>query len=226
MTKKHKIPENEIIPFKCSDKDWQEEWYQGRNLMNIPHSFRMVLTGLPSSGKSCTIKNIIYRANPQFEVVQVYSYDPQGSSEWNSIGAQIMTEIPDPRGYDGETKTLLIFDDFDPSKLTKKESGDLSMIFKYTSSHKNLSVCMAVQNPFSCPVDVRRICNVFVLYKQPDLSAMATLASRTGLRKKELLSIFDKHIGNIHDFLMIDITLNTPAHLRINGYRILNKDEY
>ena len=49
---------NQIIPISCSDKGFQERWYRGRNILNFPHSYSMVLAGPPSSGKSTLIKNI------------------------------------------------------------------------------------------------------------------------------------------------------------------------
>jgi hypothetical protein len=51
------------------------------------------------------------------------------------------------------------------------------------------------------------------------------MASRTGLKSKDFLTIFEKHINHQHGSLWIDISKNSPAKLRIDGYRILKKEE-
>ena len=48
----------EIIPIPCSDKKFQEKWKPGRDLLNFPHSWRLILAGPPSSGKSTSIKKV------------------------------------------------------------------------------------------------------------------------------------------------------------------------
>jgi ribosome biogenesis GTPase A len=59
---------NKIIPISCSEKKgWREKWYEGRNMLNLPHSFRLLCIGPPDSGKSTLIKNIIIRAKPDSE---------------------------------------------------------------------------------------------------------------------------------------------------------------
>ena len=91
-----------IIPVKCSDKGFQERWYRGRDLLNFPHSFSMVLAGPPSSGKSTLIKNILLRADPPFQKVIVCHFDKNGSDEWSDLGNEedgvtIVDEIPDAK---------------------------------------------------------------------------------------------------------------------------------
>ena len=82
-TKSKRLP-NEILAISCSDKEgYTEKWNENRNLLNIPHPFRSCFTGPPSSGKSCSIKNIIIRAKPEFEEILVCHLDPEGSSEWD-----------------------------------------------------------------------------------------------------------------------------------------------
>jgi hypothetical protein len=216
-----KLP-NTILPIESADKKgWTEKWTKNRNLLNFPHSWRGVFCGLPSCGKSCTIKNIILRAKPPFEQIMVVHYDASGTTEWDDIGGEILDEIPDPLEIESEGKKILILEDLDLSSLNKIDLGRLNRLYGYCSSHKNLSLALTCQNAFDCPPCARRVSNLFVLWKQPDICAMTTLASRTGMKSKDFLEIFDKFIQHEHGSLWIDLTKASPAKLRIDGYKVL-----
>ena len=218
---KKKLPDR-IIPICSADKEgWTEKWDKGRNLLDFPHPWRGIFSGPPSSGKSCTIKNVIIRANPPFEKIIVVHYSPEDSTEWNDVNAEMINVIPSPHDIEVGGKKLLILEDLDLSSLTKEELGNLNRLYGYASSHKNLSIALTCQNSFDAPVSARRVSNLFILYRQPDMNAMAILATRTGLKSKELLDIFSKYINHEHGSLWIDLTKNTPAKLRIDGYNII-----
>ncbi len=230
MTKKDKqqikLPDI-IIPIKCSDKEgWSEKWYPGRNLLNIVHSFRAIIIGNPNSGKSTSSKNICLRADPPFEEIYVIHYSDK-STEWDDFGVQYIQGIPDPHEFDQagskQIKRLIIFEDIDTGSLSKQESSNLNRLVGYTSSHCSTSIIMHCQNPTDCPVYYRRLCNLFILYRCPDLDAMAMLARRTGIKAKEMMEIFDEHINHPHGSLWLDISYNTPAKMRIDGYKVLEK---
>lgn len=225
MPKKNKgrLP-NQIIPIPCSDKvGWTEKWNKGRNLLNLPHSWRGIFCGPPSSGKSTCIKNLILRARPPFEEVLVVHYSPDDTTEWDDINAQMCSEIPSPHDIDSDCKRLLILEDLDLSTLAKPELGKLNRLFGYCSSHKNLSIALTCQNAFDCPPCARRVSNLFVLWRQPDITAMSILASKTGLKSKDFLAIFENFIEHDHGSLWVDLTRNSPAKLRIDGYKVLRK---
>ena len=125
-----------IIPIPCSDKDgWTEEWYDKRNLLNIPHPFRCYLVGPPSSGKSTLIKNIILRTKPHFKEVLVYHFDPENSSEWDDIEAKIIDKLPDPKSLDRDKKRLLIIEDCNLKNSSVEDRATMNRLFGYTSSH-------------------------------------------------------------------------------------------
>ena len=119
MAMKNKLPQH-IIPLPCSDKvGWTEKWSKGRDWLNFPHSYRVTLSGPPSSGKSTTIKNIILRTHPPFESITVAHYSPDDTTEWNDIEAEIIDHIPSPHDIPMEGKKLLILEDLDVSSLFK-----------------------------------------------------------------------------------------------------------
>jgi hypothetical protein len=223
MKKKgQKLPET-ILPIKCKDKGFQERWYEGRSLLNIPHSFRAIFAGPPSCGKTNFIKNLIIRADPQFEQILITHFSPQDTIEWSDVDANMLASIPCSHEISSEGKKLLIIEDLDLNCLSKSELHNLDRLYGYCSSHKSLSIILTCQNPYNVPPCARRTSNVFVFFKQPDITALATLAKRTGMKAIELLDIFSKYIHSPHDSLMIDYTNNTPAPLRINGFTKIDK---
>ena len=220
-----KLP-NKIIPIECSDKEnFTEAWSPGRNLLNIPHPFRSCFTGPPSSGKSTAIKNIIIRAKPEFEEILVVHLDFEGTTEWDDCDAEMLDQIPEPTDFDRETKRLLIIEDLNLSDLPKDDKNKLNRLFGYTSSHCNLSIAITCQNAFDMNASLRRMCSLFVIFKQPDVNALITLASRTGLKSQHMLYIMSRLLKNQHDSLWIDMKSNSPAPYRINGFNTITLEQ-
>jgi hypothetical protein len=212
---------NRIIPIPCSDKvKWQESWDKppGRNLLNIPHSWRGIFIGPPSSGKSTLIKNIILRAKPRFREVLVYHFDPDNSTEWDDVDAKMLTEFPDPKGFDGSKKRLLVFEDCNLKSMSNEHRAKLNRLLGYTSSHCNLSVAITAQNPYDIDPPIRRMANLIVLWKNHDLNSLKTLASRTGLKASHIEFIMLYLLKQPHSSLMIDLQRDSPAPYRIDGY--------
>ena len=220
-----KLPDK-IIPIECSDKEgFTEAWTPGRNLLNIPHPWRGVFTGPPSSGKSCSIKNIIIRASPPFEEILIVHLDPEGTTEWDDVDAEYLQEIPEPTEFDRETKKLIIFEDLNLSDLPKDDRNKLNRIFGYSSSHCNLSVAITCQNAFDMSASLRRMASLYIIFRQPDVNALITLASRTGLKSAHMLYIMSRLLKKQHDSLWIDLKSGSPAPYRINGFKPITLEQ-
>jgi hypothetical protein len=56
-------------------------------------------------------------------------------------------------------KTLLIIDDVEFSSLSKEQIARLNKIFRYGSSHKNITVYVSHQSVFDLPLLVRKLSN-------------------------------------------------------------------
>ena len=195
MTKKTKsdLPNN-IIPIVCADKeDWTEKWTSERNILNFPHPWRGIFIGLPSSGKSTYIKNIIIRSKPHFQEIIVSGFDNENSHEWDDkLTVKFISGIPDPKSFDRNKKRLLIIEDLDVSLLKPVDKSNLNRLFGYTSSHCNLSIALTAQNPFDVKPSIRRMANLFVLFKNHDMNSLITLASRTGLKAKHMIILMSQ----------------------------------
>lgn len=218
-TKKIDLPDT-IIPIRCSDKEgWSESWDSGRNWLDFPHPWRGIFIGLPSSGKSTYIKNIILRTKKHFQEIIVSNFDSDNSDEWSDgIKVKFITGIPDPKSFDRKKKRLLIIEDLDVSNLKPVDKSNLNRLFGYTSSHCNLSIALTTQAAFDVKPSIRRMANLFVLFKNHDLNSLITLASRCGLKAKHMVVIMSQLLSQLHSSLTIDLQNNSPARYRINGF--------
>jgi DNA polymerase III delta prime subunit len=218
---------NYILPLPNPDKSWHESWTKNRNLLNLPHPFRLVAFGPPGVGKSTIIKNILLRSFPVFERVTVLHVDPENSREWQDLGddgVEIRGDIPSPDSWDDSVKHLVICDDLDVKQLGKEQSRALDRMFGYASTHRNISICLTAQDSTNVPPSIKRCANVFILWKMPDIDAMSRLAKQSGMKAKEMRAIFDT-FDNFRDSLWIDLTPGTPYRLRKNGFIELRKQE-
>jgi hypothetical protein len=216
---KKRLPK-QIIPITCPDKKNHEKWRKGRDLLDIPAPARICCLAPPNSGKTCFIKNMIIRAKPMYEQIFVVHYDSDGTNEYADVCGEMLSELPDPKGFDPETKKLLILEDLEYSMMNKEDKRKLDRLFGYASTHKFMTVILTAQDSFRVPAICRRCSTVFVLWDSPDKDSVATMARKTGLKSKDLVEIFNKFMTNKHDCLMIDLT-HPDYKLRKNGYQII-----
>jgi len=228
MTRKRniRIP-NKIIPLPNADKEFHEEWTKGRNALNIPHPFRCVALGPPNVGKTTIVKNLLLRADPQFEEVIVIHCDSGYTKEYEDLGdgIEMLDEIPAPQDWEGLVKTLVVLDDLEFKGMNKDQKRNLDRLFGYCSTHKNISVILCSQDAFNVPPIVRRCSNLFILWRCKDLDAMATCARKTGLKANNFNSIFNQLMMNSRDSLWLDSTSGTPYPMRKNGYELISKKD-
>ena len=220
---------NKLIAFSNADKSMQEKWTPGRNWCNIPASYRGILSGVPSCGKSTIIKNLCVYAKPMYKKVLIVHYgaDEEGgvTDDYKEFeddeGFSIvgLEGLPDPRKINEKReKMLLVLEDLPMANLTKEQKLKIDRIYGYSSSHRFCTVITCAQNSFDINVGARRCSNLFVLWKQPDLLALANMASRTGYTPADFRQLF-KLCKSKHDSIWIDLTPDSPAPLRLNGYQ-------
>lgn len=213
-----KLPDKLII-MSNPDKFFHEAWTKKRNLVNIPHPFRMVLFGPPNVGKSTVCLNILLRADPPFEEVFLVHCDGDYTKEYDNIDCEFLDEIPAPSDFRGAVKTLVILEDLEFKQMPKDQKRNLDRLNGYVSTHKNISTMLCAQDSFNVPPSVRRNCNFWVIWKSPDIDNMSAICRRTGLNKKQFMGIFDKLLPDFHDSLWVDMTPGTRAKLRKNGFQ-------
>lgn len=224
-----------LMGFSNADKGFHEHWERGDNLLNFPHPFRALVTGPPNVGKSTTVKNILVRQEPPFERVIIVHADPEHTKEYDDLkddadedAVILIPEIPPPDSWepqlneDGEEvlpKTLLVVDDLDLRTLNREQKKNLDRLTGYCSTHRSISVIICTQDSFNAAPNVRRMCNLFVIWQSPDLECMAIIAKKVGV--KDLQALFDKYCRTRRDSIWIDLTVDTPAPLRLNGFTVI-----
>lgn len=221
-----KLP-HELIFLPNADKsDWHEKWYPGRGMMDFPHPFRCCILGKVGMGKSTIAKNILMHCQlgeSPFEQLIIIHGSPT-TKEWDEMDpTMVLNDIPNPHDLcDNDVKTLIIIDDFEFAKLSKESLQNLSSLFRFVSSHHNISIICAYQSFFDVKPIVRKCCNVFILYRPNDNDELGTIARRVGMKKEMMIALFDKVVTGKRDTLTVDLIEGTPAPLRKNLFIPIN----
>lgn len=208
---------NKLEIFHNEDKKWHEKWKDGDAMLDVPHPFRCVLCGPPNCGKTGMILNLLIKNRPYFEEVIIIHCDPEYTKEYDDVTCIMTDKIPSPNEWAGDKKTLVILDDLEYKTLPKDQIRNLDRLFGFVSTHKNISVCLSAQDVFNIPAGVRRCTNFWVLWKIDDLDAISRLARRVNCSAKKIQHLFEKHIKDKHDCIVIDNTPKSPYPLRKNG---------
>lgn len=213
------------ILFKMKDKLDHEKWNPKRSPWNVIAPWRGIFMGVPGCGKTTMILNILARMKPHPKRVTIIHPD-ENSKDYDLVDCEKFTEIPDLEYFSecpGD-KQVVVIDDIELKTIGRSELSKLGRLFGYISTHKNVTCLLTSQDPFSIPAQVRRNCNVFVLWKSRDLNALSMLSNRIGLSADELKDLFSK-FEDPRDCLVIDDTLKTPYPLRRTFYDILDRPQ-
>lgn len=212
----------EIIMFESCDKQSHEHWTPGRDLANFPKPFKMIITGPPNRGKTLIAHNIIIRCKPQFDEIFLVHIDST-SEEWGRLVEEEnhLDCVPPLEFFnnDRDTKSLIILEDFQASK----NDVNLNHLFRYTSTHCNVSVMLIFQAYFFIPPIYRRLTNIYIIYPMVDLNASAALGRRVGLDKEQMEKLFAL-CTSVYDFIVLDLTKGTPCKIRFNLFHPVKKE--
>jgi hypothetical protein len=223
----YKIP-NRLVDIKNTDKaGWSEKWTPSRakDLANFPHPSRIALIGPPSTGKSFICKHLIMHQRPMFKEVYIIHGDADVTTEYEDIEpTMIMHEVPPVDFWDSKVKTLCILDDVEYSNISKDQMARLNKLFRYVSSHKNVTLYVTHQNFFELPTLVRKLCTTFILWKPRSTTELKLIANRIGLKPETLTDIFENHCPSYRDSICVDFNIGTPSVFRKNLWEPLNID--
>ena len=212
----------EIVVIECPDKKNNEHWDKKRNIANIPCPYRCILFSVPNSGKSTVIKNLLLNADPLYDRVVVVCCSKE-SADYNDLEPHLILDtLPSLDSFDRNKKNALIIDDFKPR--TPQEKTQLDRFFGFVSSHCNTTIFLACQDVFSLfSPTIRRMANVFFLWRNPDENQNRILEPRIGLKKGMLTQIMDDLDFKKRDNLCIDMTPNTPYPMRKNIFEVIKQ---
>ena len=199
-------------------------------MYDFPHPVRIAILGKVGLGKSTIAKNIFLRTQAANETPYEQLFIIHGSDstkEFDDLDpTMILRDIPDPEDFtQNDKKTMIIIDDFEMSGLPKQSLKNLSSLFRFVSSHHNISIIICYQSFFDMPSIIKKCCNVFIIYRPNDRDELGTIARRVGMTKKDMLYIFDNFMKEKRDTLCIDMTEDSPAPLRKNLFTPTEKSE-
>ena len=224
---KYKLPDK-VHWIENADKDvggWMEKWYEGRPIGCLPHSFRLLALGGCGRGKSLQLKNVFLQhqmSDKPFKKLYVICPDSEESREYDDCEpTDIFDYIPDLNIFDGSEKICIIIDDFEFKKMNKDDEKKLTTLFRFISTHRNCSLMASYQSFTDTPMLLRKVANVFILYKPTSKMEMQVIANRVGVEYEVLRQCFKKYANGYHDSIMVDMTKNTPAKLRKNIFEVI-----
>ena len=230
MSKRHTSAPNEIVIFENKDKNFHEKWTPGRSAASFPHPFRALLVGPPNVGKSNLIKNLLMHANPPFQQCFLI-YPGEGdikdkTDEYKDVeGIEGLDDIPAPAffkkaGDSKSKKTLIIIDDYCLKGLNKIQKSNLDRLFGTVSTHRNVSIMCTSQDWFSIPPVIRRMSNVWIVYKHRDKHSMELISRKCSENLDEL---FKSIAVGPYDSICVDNTAGSPYPLRFNIFSTIYK---
>lgn len=219
-----KLPKK-LIEIKNVDKSWTEQWTESRkkDISNFPHPSRIVLLGAPSVGKSFIMKSLILRQRPMFKELFIIHGDADSTNEFDDLEPTLMmSDFPDVSFFDGKIKSCLFIDDYEFSNMSKQQTAMCNKLFRYISSHKNLTIYVSHQLAFELPSLIRRLCNVWIIWKPRSKAELRLIANRIAMSPDELEYIFGNICTGYRDSLTVDFHKDTPAFLRKNIFEAID----
>lgn len=224
----NKFP-NKYIHIPNVEKQNYESWVKGRNLLNFPHPYRILLcSNQPGLGKTNIVKNILLRANPPFKKIFLFHCGEDNTREYDEIDYECINELPNPTDemFETDDKKLLIIEDKNFKYMNKDDIRRLDRLYGFVSTHKYLSIICCAQSFFSVPNAIRHMSNVYFIWKMRDIDSLQTIGRRVGLLKEELLYLMKTYLKKPRDNLCLDLTYDSPAKIRLNGFHIIEQDFY
>jgi len=214
---------HKLIPLPNLDKGFHESTDQLHlDKANFPWPTRILCCGAPNSGKSTLAMNILLHASPPYENVVVWHADAD-TQEWSLVTDQVVDTAPPLDSWNSNTKNCLVIDDVALKCLSKDDKKILDRTLGYASTHRGLSVIITSQQPNAIPANVRRMCNVYILWNSTDAQSLRDIALKCGIKSHELSELL-KLLPGPKDSLCIDLT-GSPYRYRRNIFELIEEEE-
>ena len=163
------------------------------------------------------MKHLLLHQRPMYQESYIIHGDSTVTKELNDLEPTMMMEdFPPVEFYDSKVKTLVMIDDVEFSHLNKEQVARMNKLVRYVSSHKNVTVYVSHQSFVDLPILIRKLCNVFIIWKPRSLIELKLIANRIALHPEQMEDVFENHCNQYRDSLCVDLHFNTPAMYRKN----------
>jgi GTPase SAR1 family protein len=183
-----KIPQK-LINFKSSDKNHHQQ-PDMTDLANCCSPVFCIITGNVNVGKTSLLKNLLVHKKPFYERIVVYSPLGEETTEYSDvIDCELIDYIPDFDFFDREIRNCLIVEDTDTytdtKNLCKDEKYRLGRFFGVYASHNNIDIYCITQNVYDLLPQIRRLRNIFFLFKNHDTESMSSVARKFNIKNQD-----------------------------------------
>lgn len=218
-----------VRPYRSIDKRSNTVSPRG----NVPDwPFRLLATGGPGCGKTSSILNIIRASaqvgGPVTKVIVIHldentrEFDALrpdkviGLAELKAPGGEDL--IPSIKDFDNSQRNLVIIEELDMGALPKAVHSKLLSLFRFASSHGNMSLCFGYQSFCHTPKEVRDCVDSYILFRSSNRADWPLLAQRVGIPTDQFIELLQHHLVAKYDSLSVwkDRPVESPFALRIN----------
>jgi hypothetical protein len=95
------------------------------------------------------------------------------------------SDLPDRDEAGKRIKRAVVVDDLELTHANKERLKNLGILFRYASSHKNMSVYFCHQSFFDIPTLIKKMANVFIIWRSRARNEMALIENRVTHRRTE-----------------------------------------
>lgn len=203
------IPKNKLIIFKNKDKaKFNNEYEKPIDFLKPPAGSRIVISGIPNSGKSLLVRNYIIRRNFKRFFWIASSASSEEYADIKNVERFDDYELPDEEDLANDGfHNCILFDDINYKRFTKEQMNEIYTIVTHLCSHTGLTAIFVGHQFTSVPIDIRRNASIFIVFKQADLVSLQKEILKQSLSKTKG-SRFISLLKDNHDALTID---NTPG---------------
>jgi hypothetical protein len=234
-----------------NDQSHEIEPVTSENMISgLVEPFRALIVAKSGSGKTNLVRNILNIKN--FDIVYLCHGDCQPETEItdedgeplkkvnnNSLDYDDHKVIPidiknkdDPENQDMKSRLatyrayrkVIIFDDYDFYKCTKRDLLKFAEILTYISTHTNTSIIISIQNMVgTLPPFIRQLVSVNILFNNKNTDVLNVMRKRaSSILNTDEFNIAIKLLKKPWDFLLLD-EQRQAAWIVINNEMILLK---